>query len=148
MAGNFRHIPKSAKEQLVVMSASMKSSEIAKVTGVSHRTVNRVKRLAHATGSVVRTPLEHGRPRLLNGLETTVCILDIRYYKQLIEYNLTVSGIMHRAHSRHVPQRAAARIARCNGCRGIRGYHIPIIEKEGILKKTGIFTSQSTEMTS
>ena len=47
------------------MSTYMNSREIAKVTGASQRSVNRVLRLSRLTGSVVKKPLESGRPRSL-----------------------------------------------------------------------------------
>ena len=72
-----RHIHKAIKEQLVVMSEHLESSNIARVTGISHRTVNRVIKLKRETGSVVRNPLVigPGRPRLLNGLDIAVSLL-------------------------------------------------------------------------
>ena len=62
------------------MSTHMKSSDIARVTHSSHRTVNRVLRLSHLTGSVVQRPLQAGPPRLLTALDVAVshivaCIL-------------------------------------------------------------------------
>jgi hypothetical protein len=54
--GNRRHIPEPMKQQWVTMSAHMKSSDIARVTHSSHRTVNRVLRLSRLTGSVVQRP--------------------------------------------------------------------------------------------
>ncbi|KAJ2913748.1 hypothetical protein MD484_g6667, partial [Candolleomyces efflorescens] len=76
--GNRRHIPESVKEQLVVMSAWMKPSAVAKVTGISKVTVNRVLKLSRETGSVVRVPLQNGRPRTLNSLH-------VAYLESLIE---------------------------------------------------------------
>jgi len=67
-----RHIPKAIKEQLVVMSGYLKSSDIARFTHISQRTVNWVLRLKQDTGSVVRTPLALGRPQPLNGLDVAV----------------------------------------------------------------------------
>jgi len=66
MVGNRRHIPAAMKQQWVTMSAQMSSKAIAEVTNTSQRTVNRVLRLSRLTGSVVRRPLESGRPRLLS----------------------------------------------------------------------------------
>ena len=65
MPGNRHHIPEVVKEQWVKMSTYMNSREIAKVTGASQRSVNRVLRLSHLTGSVVKKPLKSGRPRSL-----------------------------------------------------------------------------------
>ncbi|KIJ96353.1 hypothetical protein K443DRAFT_682372 [Laccaria amethystina LaAM-08-1] len=71
MPGNRRHIPKPVKEQLVYMSTRMRSSGIAHVTGISHRTVNRVLHPSRTTGSVIRVPYQAGRPRLLNALDAS-----------------------------------------------------------------------------
>ena len=46
MTGNRRHIPRSTKENMVILSGYMKSRKIAEVLDVSKRTVNRVKRLS------------------------------------------------------------------------------------------------------
>ena len=62
--GNRRHISKEVKEYIIVMSAHMSSQEIAKVTGISKRIVNRVKRLALRTGKVVNLLLQAGQPYL------------------------------------------------------------------------------------
>ena len=40
MAGNWRHIPRSTKEHMVILSSYMKSCKIVQVCDVSHRTVN------------------------------------------------------------------------------------------------------------
>ena len=53
-----QHIHEAIKEQLVVMSGHLKSSNISQVTGISHCTVNWVIKLKQDTGSVVpRNPL-------------------------------------------------------------------------------------------
>ncbi|KAG1828017.1 Homeodomain-like protein, partial [Suillus variegatus] len=76
--GNRRHIPDAAKQQWVTMSThGMTSKAISQVTGCSHRTVNRVLRLSQLTGSVVRKPLESGRPRLLTAQDVTYLISHI-----------------------------------------------------------------------
>ncbi|TFK68633.1 hypothetical protein BDN72DRAFT_741151, partial [Pluteus cervinus] len=77
--GNRRFIHPAAKEQLVVMSAHMSASQIAAVTHISKRTVNRVIRLAKTTGAVIRKPLQCGRPRVLSSL-------DIAYLEAWIEH--------------------------------------------------------------
>lgn len=64
--GNRRHIPEAVKERWVTASRHMKSEDIARVTGTSLRTVNRVPRLANRTGSVTQKPLASGRPRHLS----------------------------------------------------------------------------------
>ncbi|GBE86874.1 hypothetical protein SCP_1001160 [Sparassis crispa] len=67
--GNRRHIPRAVKETLVVLSGHFKTSVIARTLDVNLRTVQRILQLAHRSGSVVRTPLRSGRPRILNGLD-------------------------------------------------------------------------------
>ena len=47
------------------MTTHTSSREIAKVTGASQRTISRILRLSRLTGSVVKKPLESGRPRSL-----------------------------------------------------------------------------------
>jgi hypothetical protein len=72
MVGGHQHIPCSVKEHLVVMSGYMRPSQIARVTHINIRTVQRVLALALQTGSVVRKPLQAGRPRELNTLDANV----------------------------------------------------------------------------
>ncbi|THU97004.1 hypothetical protein K435DRAFT_663384 [Dendrothele bispora CBS 962.96] len=67
--GNRRFIHRSIKERMYTASIHRKSSHVARMFSVSHRTVNRVKRLVLQTGSVVRIPARNGRPRLLNSLD-------------------------------------------------------------------------------
>ncbi|KAG1836401.1 Homeodomain-like protein [Suillus subalutaceus] len=75
MHGNQRHIPDAAKQQWFVMSThGMTLKAIAQVTGSSHQTVNRVLRLSQLTGSVVRKPLESGRPCLLTAQDVAYLI--------------------------------------------------------------------------
>ena len=76
---NRRHIHKAVKEQLVSMAARMKSRTIAHVTGVSQRTVNRVIRLKRLTGLFIRVPFAAGRPRLLNGIDASMSILELAW---------------------------------------------------------------------
>ncbi len=84
MAGGCRHIPCSEKEQLVVMSGYMHPSQIARVTQINIWTVQRVLALAFRTGSVVRNPLQAGRPQELNALDanvgsTTTCLQIVHF---------------------------------------------------------------------
>ncbi|KAF8954278.1 hypothetical protein BDZ97DRAFT_1677231 [Flammula alnicola] len=76
--GNRRHISADVKRQLVYMSASLKPCEIAHITGISKRAINRLLELHRRTGCVVKKPLQSGRPRMLNAL-------DIAYLEGLIE---------------------------------------------------------------
>jgi transposase len=75
--GNRLHIPEAVKEQIVVMSVHLRLRKIAKVTGISRRTVDHVLELARRTGRVVRRPLQNGRPRTLKGVhaEVRICLL-------------------------------------------------------------------------
>ena len=78
MAGNRRHIPRSTKEHMVILSGYMTSRKITEVCDVSHCTVNWVKRLSLDTGSVVCEPLQPGRPQTLNSLDAMVsCCLHM-----------------------------------------------------------------------
>ncbi|KIO04233.1 hypothetical protein M404DRAFT_557158 [Pisolithus tinctorius Marx 270] len=61
------------------MSTCIGSGEIARVTGASQCTVNRVLRLSHLTGSVAKKPLERGHPRLLTAH-------DARYLVACVEH--------------------------------------------------------------
>jgi len=63
MVGSRRHIPEPMKQQWVMMSAHMKSSDIARVTHSSRCTVNRALRLSRLAGSVIQRLLQAGRPR-------------------------------------------------------------------------------------
>jgi transposase len=81
-----RHIPSSVKEQLVVMSGHMHPSHVARITGVNIRTVQRVTALALQTGSVVRRPLQAGRPRELNALDANVGS-NILYTSRCLAHN-------------------------------------------------------------
>ncbi|KAJ2932106.1 hypothetical protein H1R20_g5000, partial [Candolleomyces eurysporus] len=66
--GNRRYIAREVKETAVAMSFYLGSKQIEQATGISQRTVNRVRQLARSTGSVVRNPLQTGRSRALNSL--------------------------------------------------------------------------------
>ncbi|KAG2065112.1 hypothetical protein BDR04DRAFT_189019 [Suillus decipiens] len=66
------------------MSAHMTSSSIARATHPSHRTVNRVLRLSRLTGSVVRKPLESGRPRLLTAADASYLLSCIKRSPDLL----------------------------------------------------------------
>ena len=84
MHGNRRHIHHTTKEQIVTMSAHLRPSVIAHVTGISPRTVRRVLSLWGRTGDVIRTPIDAGRPRILNSLDIAVCLLFVTYDSMLI----------------------------------------------------------------
>ncbi|KAG1791022.1 uncharacterized protein HD556DRAFT_1193177, partial [Suillus plorans] len=89
------HIPAAMKQQWVTMSAQMTPKAIAQVTNTSRRTINRVLRLSHLTGSVVRRPLESGRPHLLSAA-------DVLYLLSCIEctpdiFLLELQHALHKA---------------------------------------------------
>ncbi|KAG1830044.1 hypothetical protein DFJ58DRAFT_671720 [Suillus subalutaceus] len=72
MHGNRRHIPEATKQQWVIMSTHMSPTALAQATHMNLRTVNRVLRLSHLTGSVVRRPLESGCPRLFTAVDVSM----------------------------------------------------------------------------
>ncbi|KAL4068731.1 hypothetical protein V8B97DRAFT_2024660 [Scleroderma yunnanense] len=79
---NRRHIPEAVKKQWVEMSTHMRSSEIARVTGASQRTVD--LHLLRLTGSVVKKPLEGGRPRSLTAHDvrrtSDIYLCELQYH--------------------------------------------------------------------
>ena len=71
---NQRHIPKDQKKLIITMlEQGVSPKEISQTTRFGLSTVYRVRNLWLATGSVVRQPLESGRPRALTSLEVNVC---------------------------------------------------------------------------
>jgi hypothetical protein len=98
MVGNRRHLPEPMEQQWVTMSAHMKSSDIARVTHSSHRTVNRALCLSRLTGSVVQRPLQAGRPRLLTALDAAVshavaCVAILTSPSHTIIVNVEVRSV-------------------------------------------------------
>ncbi len=70
---NYQFIPSEQKQLLVVMLCKgLSPKEISGATGVSVRTIQRVRRLWLDTGKVVKPALEMGRPRVLSSLEVNV----------------------------------------------------------------------------
>ncbi|KIJ07458.1 hypothetical protein PAXINDRAFT_90369, partial [Paxillus involutus ATCC 200175] len=70
--GNRRHISQAVKEQIIAMSAHMKASQIAEVTGISGRTVRQTLDFWWKTGGVTavkQSSNKPGRPRRLNSLD-------------------------------------------------------------------------------
>ncbi|KAF8893554.1 hypothetical protein BD779DRAFT_1506912 [Infundibulicybe gibba] len=65
MPANRCYISPEKKWLIITLSTTLNPHEIAHYTGVSTRTVHRVLALWRDTGSVTRTPLQNGRPRLL-----------------------------------------------------------------------------------
>jgi transposase len=61
--GNRKYIHPAQKELIVSMASFMSSADIAHVTHISQRTVQRVVSLWKRTGEVERKPLVRGRPR-------------------------------------------------------------------------------------
>ena len=86
VAGNRRHIASEVKEQLVLMSHRYLVTEIAAMTGVSERTIRRVRRLKWTTGEVVKRADQVGRPRKLNSLDMAVRKESISHAYVLISY--------------------------------------------------------------
>jgi transposase len=73
-AGYRRHIHISLKEEMVVMHARhlLSKSKIAYLMGVHPSTVRRTLRNVYTTGSIVKTPLQVGGRRVLNGIDCAV----------------------------------------------------------------------------
>ena len=60
--GNRYHIPKAKKEAMLTMAAYITQVDIARVLGVSERTVQRVHSLAAQTGDVIAHPVQTSGP--------------------------------------------------------------------------------------
>ena len=69
-----RHIPKEYKEIALHMSLNedVNDEDIHRYTGISQRAMRRLRETYYKTGEVVRTPLDAGRPRLLDSLDAVV----------------------------------------------------------------------------
>ena len=83
MHGNCWHIHHTKKEQIITMSAHLRLSVIAHVTGISPCTVRRILSLWGRTGDVVCTSIDAERPRFLNSLDIAVCLLFVTYDSML-----------------------------------------------------------------
>ncbi|KAI5999728.1 hypothetical protein EDC04DRAFT_2519147, partial [Pisolithus marmoratus] len=75
------HIPEAVKQQWVTMSALMSSREIARATGMSHRTVNWVLWLFRLSGSVVK------KPCTVSGCPRTLTAHDVQYLLSCIKHS-------------------------------------------------------------
>jgi len=75
-----RHIPKAEKEIALRMSldSGLSNTEIAKYTGICPRTMRALLKQYKETGEVVKKPVVSGRPRLLNSLDATVSLLQVK----------------------------------------------------------------------
>jgi hypothetical protein len=69
-----RHITKERKEIALHMSLeeNVCDKDICRLTGISERSMQRIRKNYHDIGEVVRIPVCDGRPRLLDSLETNV----------------------------------------------------------------------------
>jgi len=69
-----RHIPIALKELVLklVLVRNYKYKKIQRITGVSVRTIKRLRSLYRRTGEVVQKRVVDGRPRVLNGFEASV----------------------------------------------------------------------------
>ena len=68
-----RHISKESKELALSMSLQgICDAEIRKLTGISERSVKRLRRTYRETGAVSCKPVTSGRPRLLSSMEVQV----------------------------------------------------------------------------
>jgi hypothetical protein len=76
-AGNRRHISRSVKKLLVRMSHTLRPEAVENATGISQRTVYRVRSLQRTTGDVVRHSILQGRPRVLSAVDVEVLLVYI-----------------------------------------------------------------------
>lgn len=69
-----RHIPKEYKEIAIHMSLNedVSDKDIRCYVGISQRAMRRLRQTYRETGEVVRTPLDAGRPRLMDSLDVAV----------------------------------------------------------------------------
>jgi hypothetical protein len=69
-----RHITKERKEIALHMSLeeNVCDKDIRRLTGISERSMQRIRMNNREIGEVVRIPVCEGRPRLLDSLETNV----------------------------------------------------------------------------
>ncbi|KZP22976.1 hypothetical protein FIBSPDRAFT_667424, partial [Athelia psychrophila] len=75
---NRRHIERSVKESIIVLSTHLKQSHISRMLNVSTRTIRRLVLLSRRTGSIVAEPLRRGRLRVLNAL-------DVAYLESIVD---------------------------------------------------------------
>ena len=68
-----RHISDELKEMALSMSLQgLSDSDIREFTGISERSLKRLRSTYRAIGAVSRKPLETGRPRVLTVMEVKV----------------------------------------------------------------------------
>ena len=68
-----RHISDDLKEMVLSMSLQgLSDSDIRKYTGISERSLKRLRSTYCAVGAVSRKPLDTGRPRVLTAIEVKV----------------------------------------------------------------------------
>ena len=71
---NFRYISEEQKRLVLIMYLrGTHPKDIKVTTGISIRTIQRLKKSWLLTGQVVKKTLEPGRPRTLTSLEVEVC---------------------------------------------------------------------------
>ncbi|PPR02227.1 hypothetical protein CVT24_011455 [Panaeolus cyanescens] len=88
MIGNRCYISRETKENIVVLSAYMKTRQVAEMLQVSDRTVRRVKALAQRTGRVNAPALAQGRPRKLSSADAAYLISLVERTPDLYLYEL------------------------------------------------------------
>lgn len=73
VGGHYRFISEEQKRLVITMlDRGQTPANIENATGISVRTVQRVRRLWLSTGRVAKHPLEKGRGRILTSLEVSV----------------------------------------------------------------------------
>ena len=69
-----RHISDDLKEMALSMSLQgLSDSDIREYTGISERSLKRLRSTYCATGTISRKAVDTGRPRLLTAQEVKVC---------------------------------------------------------------------------
>ena len=81
-----RHISDDLKEMALSMSLQgLSDSDIREYTGISERSLKRLRSSYRAIGAVSRKPLDTGRPRVLTAIE-----VKVRHNLLLVNHTLTV----------------------------------------------------------
>ena len=76
-----RHISNETKELALSMSLQgICDLEIRELTGISERSVKRLRRTYRNTGAVSHKPVAPGRPRTLTSMEVKVCCVFLSHF--------------------------------------------------------------------
>ena len=105
-----RHITNESKELALSMSLQgICDMEIRNLTGISERSVKRLRRTYRNSGAVSCKPVASGRPRLLSSMEVKVSHTGIRMMCTFLTYSIVGPLRLRQTPARHEPGRAADR---------------------------------------